>query len=66
MVEDILKDLRELRDEMLSVNWPAQRLSNIITIYEMKLKEDPIEKFKQREKEEQEALEEVARKAREE
>ena len=39
MIEDILKDLKELRDEMLSVNWPAQRLSNIITIYEMKLKE---------------------------
>ena len=66
MIEDILKDLKELRDEMLSVNWPAQRLSNIILKYEMKLKEDPIERFKQREKEEQEALEEVARKAREE
>ena len=40
MIQDILKDLKELRDEMLSVNWPAQRLSNIITIYEMKLKEE--------------------------
>ncbi len=40
MIEDILKDLKELRDEMLSVNWPAQRLSNIITIYEIKLKEE--------------------------
>ena len=66
MIKEILKDLKELRDEMLSVNWPAQRLSNIILKYEMKLKEDPIERFKQREKEEQEALEEVARKAREE
>ena len=62
----MLKDIKELRDEMLSVNWPAQRLSNIILKYEMKMKEDPIERFKQREKEEQEALEEVARKAREE
>ena len=62
----MLKDLKDLRDEMLSVNWPAQRLSNIILKYEMKIKEDPIERFKQREKEEQEALEEVARKAREE
>ncbi len=62
----MLKDLKDLRDEMLSVNWPAQRLSNIILKYEMKMKEDPIERFKQREKEEQEALEEVARKAREE
>ena len=66
MIEEMLKDLKDLRDEMLSVNWPAQRLSNIILKYEMKLKEDPIERFKQREKEEQEALEEVARKAREE
>ena len=40
MIEDILKDIRELRDEMLSVNWPAQRLSNIILKYEMKLQED--------------------------
>tara|TARA_R100001591_G_scaffold14602_1_gene21083 strand:- start:206 stop:406 length:201 start_codon:yes stop_codon:yes gene_type:complete len=66
MIEEMLKDIKDLRDEMLSVNWPAQRLSNIILKYEMKLKEDPIERFKQREKEEQEALEEVARKAREE
>ena len=66
MIEEILKDIKDLRDEMLSVNWPAQRLSNIILKYEMKMKEDPIERFKQREKEEQEALEEVARKAREE
>ena len=66
MIEEMLKDLKDLRDEMLSVNWPAQRLSNIILKYEMKMKEDPIERFKQREKEEQEALEEVARKAREE
>ena len=66
MIEEMLKDIKDLRDEMLSVNWPAQRLSNIILKYEMKIKEDPIERFKQREKEEQEALEEVARKAREE
>ena len=39
MIKDILKDLRELRDEMLSVNWPAQRLSNIILKYEMKLQD---------------------------
>ena len=46
MIEDILKDLKELRDEMLSVNWPAQRLSNIITIYEMKLQEQKTESQK--------------------
>ena len=39
-VEDILKDLRELRDEMVQANWPAQRLSNIILKYEMKLQDE--------------------------
>ena len=40
MIKDILKDLRDLREEMLSVNWPAQRLSNIILKYEMKLQDE--------------------------
>ena len=40
MIKDILKDLRELRDEMVQSNWPAQRLSNIILKYEMKLQDD--------------------------
>tara|TARA_B100000035_G_C20793162_1_gene462101 strand:- start:47 stop:220 length:174 start_codon:yes stop_codon:yes gene_type:complete len=40
MVNDLLKDIKDLRDEMLSVNWPAQRLSNIILKYEMKLQEE--------------------------
>ena len=44
MIEDILKDLRELRNEMVQANWPAQRLSNIILKYEMKL-EDEKSKF---------------------
>ena len=39
MIEDILKDLRELRNEMIQANWPAQRLSNIILKYEMKLQD---------------------------
>ena len=39
MIEEMLKDLKDLRDEMLSVNWPAQRLSNIILKYEMKLQD---------------------------
>jgi len=39
MIKDILKDLRELRDEMVQSNWPAQRLSNIILKYDMKLQE---------------------------
>ena len=40
MIKDILKDLRELRDEMVLSNWPAQRLSNIILKYDMKLQEE--------------------------
>ena len=39
MIEEMLKDIKDLRDEMLSVNWPAQRLSNIILKYEMKLQD---------------------------
>lgn len=39
-MEDILKDLRELRNEMVQANWPAQRLSNLILKYEMKLQEN--------------------------
>ena len=39
MIDEILKDLRELRDEMVQANWPAQRLSNIILKYEMKLQD---------------------------
>ena len=40
MINEIIKDLRELRDEMVQANWPAQRLSNIILKYEMKLQEN--------------------------
>ena len=40
MIEEILKDLRELRNELVQANWPAQRLSNIILKYEMKLQEN--------------------------
>ena len=40
MIEDLLKDIRELRNEMVQKNWPAQRLSNIILKYEMKLQEN--------------------------
>ena len=39
-LKDILRDLRELRDEMVQSNWPAQRLSNIILKYDMKLQEE--------------------------
>tara|TARA_B100000575_G_scaffold79189_1_gene61945 strand:- start:1451 stop:1591 length:141 start_codon:yes stop_codon:yes gene_type:complete len=38
VIEEMLKDIKELRDEMVQANWPAQRLSNIILKYEDKLK----------------------------
>ena len=40
MIEELLKDITELRNEMIQKNWPAQRLSNIILKYEMKLQEN--------------------------
>ena len=46
MINELLKDIKDLRDEMLSVNWPAQRLSNIILKYEMKLQEKKSESQK--------------------
>ena len=32
---NLLKEIKNLRDEMVAVNWPAQRLSDIITRYEI-------------------------------
>ena len=46
MIKEMLKDLKDLRDEMLSVNWPAQRLSNIILKYEMKIQDQKSESQK--------------------
>ena len=40
MIDDLLKDIKDLRNEMIQSNWPAQRLSNIILKYEMKLQEE--------------------------
>ena len=39
MIEELLKDIKDLRNEMIQANWPAQRLSNIILKYEDLLKE---------------------------
>jgi len=46
MVDDLLKDLKKLRNEMVQANWPAQRLSDIILKYEMKLQEQKSESQK--------------------
>ena len=32
---DLLKEIKELRNEMVAANWPSQRLSDIITRYEV-------------------------------
>ena len=40
MINDLLKDIKELRNEMVQANWPAQRLSNIILKYEDKIREE--------------------------
>ena len=40
MIKDLLKDIKELRNEMVQANWPAQRLSDIILKYEMKLQDE--------------------------
>ena len=40
MIEELLKDIKDLRNEMIQANWPAQRLSNIILKYEMKLQDE--------------------------
>ncbi len=34
MIEEILKDIKELRNEMVQANWPAQRLTNLIYKWE--------------------------------
>ena len=32
---NLLKEVKKLRNEMVAVNWPSQRLSDIITRYEV-------------------------------
>jgi len=32
---NLLKEIKKLRNEMVAVNWPSQRLSDIITKYEV-------------------------------
>ena len=34
MIKELLEDIKNLRNEMVQANWPAQRLSDIITRYE--------------------------------
>ena len=46
MIKELLEDIKELRNEMVQANWPAQRLSNIILKYEMKLQDQKSESQK--------------------
>ena len=39
---DLLKEIKELRNEMVAVNWPSQRLSDIIKKYEVENPPDAI------------------------
>ena len=49
MINELLEDIRKLRNEMVQANWPAQRLSDIILKYEMKLQEQKSESQKSQE-----------------
>jgi len=49
MIKEILDDIKKLRNEMVQANWPAQRLSDIILKYEMKLQEQKSESQKSQE-----------------
>jgi len=37
ILNELMEDLKKLRNEMVAKNWPAQRLSDIIVIYEDKI-----------------------------
>ena len=37
ILNELMEELKKLRNEMVAKNWPAQRLSDIIVIYEDKI-----------------------------
>ena len=81
-IEDLLDDIRKVRNDLVAQSNPHfQDLTNIIYKWETKIvqdtpaykqqkamveKEEQLERFRQREQQEKEALEEYSRKAREE
>ena len=81
-IEDLLDDIRKVRNDLVAQSNPHfQSLTNIIYKWETKLvedtpaykqqkameeKEEQLERFRQREQQEKEALEEYSRKAGEE
>ncbi len=81
-IEDVLEDIRKVRNDLVAQSNPHyQSLTNIIYKWETKIvqdtpaykqqkameeKEEQLERFRQREQQEKETLEEYSRKAREE
>ena len=66
-VEKLLEELREYRADMVARNYPFQRISDIITVWEMKKvpKLDFLEEAEKEKKELEESYQESVRQARE-
>ena len=69
MIRELLEEIKKVRNDLVHTNNPHfQSLQNIILKWETKLlEEEPefkLKKFKEREEKERQALEEYARKAR--
>tara|TARA_R110002020_G_scaffold135360_1_gene302275 strand:+ start:443 stop:664 length:222 start_codon:yes stop_codon:yes gene_type:complete len=66
-VEKLLEELREYREDMVARNYPFQRISDIITVWEMKKvpKLDFLEEAEKEKKELEESYQESVRQANE-
>jgi len=66
-VEKLLEELREYRADMVARNYPFQRISDIITVWEMKKvpKLDFLEEAEKEKKELEESYQESVRQANE-
>ena len=66
-VEKLFEELREYREDMVARNYPFQRISDIITVWEMKKvpKLDFLEEAEKEKKELEESYQESVRQANE-
>lgn len=66
-LEELLEELREYRADMVAKNYPYQRISDIITVWEMKKvpKRDFLEEAEKEKKELEESYKESVRQAEE-
>ena len=66
-LEELLEELREYRADMVARNYPFQRISDIITVWEMKKvpKRDFLEEEEKEKKELEESYKESVRQANE-